>query len=197
MRNHDFGYEIARSSPNSTFHLMRGCDVHSPSVVAAVPLRFMPAIAAFVRPGTGLRSGAARPRSWGSSGTDGCRAGGHLLALWRVAAVIAHLRRCVIAALGFDRTGVLLIHQHVARAECRSSQPLPDIVPRLRRFPSCGRCGERDDADCPRRSEPLPAGRRIRRTHAGQGASIAEFGVSQLFRHLWNAAPGGTGLPRR
>ena len=90
------------------------------------------------------------------------------------------------------------LNQHVARRIGSSSRHSTGTSFRAwRRFRACVRLRRAGRRRCHGRSEPLPAGRRIRRTCAGQAAGIAELGVSQLFRHLWNAAAGGAGLPRR
>jgi hypothetical protein len=155
------------------------------TVVAALLFGLMRDRRARVRPGAGLRqSGAAQPRSR--------RAFGNGLLVAQVAAPgalsvsqlsIAHLRHLRDRSSARSQC-VLLISINTSRAQNRQQLAAlyRDIVPAWRRFRGvCDGCGERDDADCPRRSEPLPAGRRIRRTRAGQAAGVAEFGVSQLF----------------
>ena len=163
------------------------------TVLAALLFGLMPAIAAFVSaPAPALRqSGAAEPRSRRLFGNGLVVAQVAIsLALLSVSQLsIAHLRHLRDRSLGFDRNGVLLISINTSRAESAAAR---GTLPGHRSAPGgdsgrAGGCGERDDADCHGRSEPLPAGRRIRRTCAGQAAGIAEFGVSQLFRHLCNA----------
>ena len=103
---------------------------------------------------------------------------------------IAHLRHLRDRSLGFDRNGVLLLSVNTpgqTRAQLAALYRRPRAAP----AGDCGRargCRERDDAECARRGQPLRAGRRLRRTGAGEGPRRAELGVAELLRHLQDAA---------
>jgi hypothetical protein len=173
------------------------------TVMAALLFGLVPAIAAFVTaPAPALRQAiGAPPRARRLFGNGLVIAQVAIsVALLSVSQLsIAHLRHLRDRSLGFDRDRVLLLSVDTSRAQTRAqmlalyrelSAPAGDS----RRASGCG---ERHYADCARRGEPFPAGRRIRRTRAGQAAGALNWVSPNYFATYGNAAAGGTGLSRR